>query len=628
MGKSGQITVFFSLTLLCICSLMCGLLESARTAGARWYLKLAADSAMDSVFSRYHREVWDKYRLFLLECEDDHEIGDAWLDFMKPYMENSSWYTMDVEKADTIQFFRITDHGGEYLKQEILDYMKYGIFENIPDQSGAEALLKNLKEADAVKKLSGSFCSHTREAVQLEKTLEDINESLKQQMDCWQRAKERIEAFDGPGFRKESEKLEREMDHLPSLVKAYGKRADELKKGLKETNTGMNAVQEDLGQEVLQVIKEDTACYESYINQDGRRRKEIEALPEKMIQIKQIIESAKERSYEVEEIIAEWDEEDEDDEGPDESVLWNSVREIWDKAELPGLSYSNGVKDPEQQKLLEQVEGFVQKRLLELVLPEGSEISKGILDVTDFPSASYAEGQGQTAGLIDRIMFEEYCSRFLTSFISDEDKEVKYELEYLTAGKNTDEENLKQTVADVLTVREGMNLIHILSDSQKREEARALAGIITGASGLVPLTGIVAFFIMTIWALGEAVVDVKMLLEGKKAAFLKTRDTWNLTLENLLKLGGSGTCEGGKEDNGGVDYTGYLKLILFTDKAEWQYYRLMDVIQINIRRDQEGFCMEHCAYQAEIQGTAKSKHMFFGGIDPSYQLEVRTEKAY
>ena len=59
MRKKGQITVFFSLALLCVFSLMCGLLESARTAGARCYLKLAADSSMDSVFSRYHKEAWE-----------------------------------------------------------------------------------------------------------------------------------------------------------------------------------------------------------------------------------------------------------------------------------------------------------------------------------------------------------------------------------------------------------------------------------------------------------------------------------------------------------------------------------------------------------------------------------------
>ncbi len=77
MRKSGQITVFLSLVMLCVCSLVCGLVESARTAGAGWYLKMAADSAMDSVFSGYHRAAWEQYRLFLLEYEDEDEPGST-----------------------------------------------------------------------------------------------------------------------------------------------------------------------------------------------------------------------------------------------------------------------------------------------------------------------------------------------------------------------------------------------------------------------------------------------------------------------------------------------------------------------------------------------------------------------
>lgn len=630
MRKSGQITVFFSLALLCIFSLMCGLLESARIAGVRCYLKLAADSSMDSVFSRYHKEAWEKYRLFLLECENGDELEQAWKGFMEPYMDSSGWYFTDMEQADTMQLFHITDGGGQYLKQEILDYMKYGIFENMTDEKGGEALLKNLKEAGAVKQLAGSFRDHEREAVRLERALEDINDSLKQQKAFWQAAYEGIMDYNGPEFRREADRLEREMNRIPALVKAYGKRADDLKTKINETNNSLSGVQEELSQEIRETLKEDTSCYESYIDQDGERRKEIQALPGKMEQMKPIIERAKERSFEVENIIDHWDSDDEEDEGPDLSELWNSVREIWYEVDIPVLSYSSGVKDPEKQKLLEQVEGFLQTGLLSLVLPEGSEISTGILSDNSFPTVTSMEEQepGMEAGLLDRLLFGEYCGRFLTSFLSEEDKEVKYELEYLVSGKKTDEENLKQTVTNVLMVREGMNLIHILSDSQKREEAKALAALITGAVGLAPLTGIVAFFVMSIWALGEAIADVKMLLEGKKVAFLKSRDTWKLSLDGLLELGSTGTCAGGSEDEKGIDYTAYLKLLLFMGETMRQYYRLMDVIQMNLCRKQADFRMVHCVYQAEIQGIVKSRHMFFGGSNPFYPVEVRTEKAY
>lgn len=630
MRKKGQITVFFSLALLCVFSLMCGLLESARTAGARCYLKLAADSSMDSVFSRYHKEAWEKYRLFLLECENGDELAKVWKGYMEPYMDTSGWYSMNMEQADTMQLISITDGGGHYLNQEILDYMKYGIFENITDEKGGEVLLENLKEARAVKQLSSSFRSHEREAVRLERALEDINISLKQQKAFWQAAKEGIADFDGPEFRREADRLKRETDRIPSLVKAYEKRADDLKSSITETNKALSEAKEELSQKVNEAFMSDTYCYESYVNQDGDRRKEIQVLPEKMELVRQVAERAKERSYEVESIIDQWDSDDEEDDGPDLTSLWGSVGEIWHEADIPVLSYSNGVKDPEKQKLLEQVEGFLQTGLLALVLPEGKEISKGIISDNSFPSVTCMkeQGPGVDAGIMDRILFGEYCSRFLTNFLSEEDKEVRYEMEYLISGKHTDEENLKQTVADVLMVREGLNLIHILSDGQKREEARALAGLITGAVGMAPLTGIVAFFVMSVWALGEAITDVKMLLEGKKVVLLKTRDTWRLSLTGLMELGKTGTCTGGSGDETGIDYTAYLKLLLFLGEIRRQYYRVMDVIQMNLCREQEDFRMIHCVYQAEIRGRVKSRHMFFGGIDPFFPVEVRTEKAY
>ncbi len=628
MRISGQVTVFFSLALLCIFSLMCGLLESARTAGSRCYLKLAADSAMDSVFSRYHREAWNKYRLFLLECENNEELEKAWKEFMEPYMDSSGWYSMDMEKAETVQLLRITAGGGQYLKQEILDYMKYGIFENITDEKGAEDLLKSLKEAKAVNRISGSFRDHEREAVRLERALEDINDSLKQQKAYWRSACERIGDYDGSGFRREADLLEREINRIPSLVKIYGKKADDLKSSISETNNGLTGTQDELNQEVREALYGDTSCYGSYVNQDGERRREIEALPGRTEQIKQVMEQARKRSFDVERIIDNWDSDDEEDDGPDLSELWGSVEEIWDEADIPSLSYSNGVKDPEKQRLLEQVEGFIQTGILSLVLPDGMEMSKGVLSDDTFPSITCTDGQTFEASLLDRILFGEYCDHFLTSALSEGDKEVMYELEYMVSGKKTDEENLKQTVLEVLMIREGMNLIHILSDGQKRGEAMELAGLITGAAGLTPLTGIVAFFVMSIWALGEAIVDVRMLLEGKKVIFLKSRDTWKLSLDALLELGKTGTCAGGKEDDNGIGYTGYLKLLLFPEEPGRQHYRLMDVIQMNLCRKQADFRMADCVYQAEIRGTVRSRHMFFGGNNPFYPVEVRTEKAY
>ena len=59
MRKRGEITVFLTMILVCVWALLCGLVESARTAGARCYLRQALDSSMDSLFGQYHRKLWE-----------------------------------------------------------------------------------------------------------------------------------------------------------------------------------------------------------------------------------------------------------------------------------------------------------------------------------------------------------------------------------------------------------------------------------------------------------------------------------------------------------------------------------------------------------------------------------------
>ncbi|MGC6174362.1 DUF5702 domain-containing protein [Lacrimispora sp. 38-1] len=634
MHNNGHITVFLSLTLLCILSLMCGLLESARTAGTRWYLKLAADSAMDSVFSKYHREAWDKYRIFLLEDKSGDQLEQDWLDYIKPYMEHSGWYSMNIESTNLMQRVQITDGRGKYMKQEILDYMKYGIFDHIPDEAGAVTMLADLKEAAAVKDLSKSYVEHTKEAVRLEHVIEDINSSLEKQKQIWQEADSCLNNYDGYGFIEKADDLKKEINRIPTLIKTYGDIADELNIQLQNTKNKKAEAMNQLSAPVQKTISSDTDWYDSYVRQDGERRKEVEALEGEVIHIKEKIERSKDRAMEVEQIIDEWDsssdddDDDDDDDGPDLSELWGSVRDIWCEIHISALSYTNGVKDPEKEKILEKVQDLVKNGLMALVLPEGKEVSKGVLNNNSFPSLLYTGEQGEIDGLIDRILFEEYCGRFLTNFLSEEGKDVKYEMEYLIAGKNTDEKNFSQAVSDILVMREGLNLVHILTDQEKREEANALAGVITGVTGLTPLTGLVAFFVMSIWAMGEAIVDIRRLLQGEKVSLIKSKENWRLSLGSLLDSGSQGKFEGGGSDNNGVDYTGYLKLILFVSHSSLQYYRLMDIIQMNLCAADEEFRMSHCIYRAEMKGTGVSRHFFFGGLEPVFRIDVRTEKAY
>lgn len=104
-------------------------MESARTAGAR---DVSADGGFlfhGSVFSQYHRELWDRYRLLFAEYETGAEMEADFAGFLLPYLETDNWYPMALEAVSAEEIVRAVDGHGAYLEKEILDYMKYGVLE-------------------------------------------------------------------------------------------------------------------------------------------------------------------------------------------------------------------------------------------------------------------------------------------------------------------------------------------------------------------------------------------------------------------------------------------------------------------------------------------------------------------
>lgn len=213
---------------------------------------------------------------------------------------------------------------------------------------------------------------------------------------------------------------------------------------------------------------------------------------------------------------------------------------------------------------------------------------------------------------------------------------LAYEVEYLIGGKKLDEENLVCVVNRLLAIREGLNLMHILSDNQKRQEAQKLAMMITGVAGLSPLVLLTTFFVMSVWALGESLMDIRGLLAGKKVMVLKASGDWTLNLENLLAMGQRGEIGTGGGERG-LGYLSWLKILLFLDEIVCQEYRMMDMIQMNICRKQDSFRIRRGVCQAKLQGDLAGKHVFFslgfmehaaGGGDHTYPMRVAVERKY
>lgn len=649
----GEITVFLSMILLCIAALICVMLEAARTAGARCYLQTAANSSMDSLFSEYHRQLWRDYHLLGVEYRTQEDIKERYLEFLRTYLETDNWYPMAASGVTVEVLQNLTDGGGIWLEEEILQYMKYGIWDSLDiAPTDGEKLWTDSKEAKAIKELSSSFGSQSREAWRLEQALDKIYGCLKQQREYHNLAGSALDRESSGRFFREAAALRNEVKKIPKLVKDYERQAKKLKDRLSRMEEELAEKGPDLTDERRQAMEQGLEPYRSYIEEDGARRQEILALVPESERNLSVLEEVKSRVRDIEEYQSSLDEDEEDNSGP----MWSAASSFWNQMQISGL-IQTVKKDEEKKGWLENIAGMVELNLLELMLPPDREVSSVLLDLTDAPSAE-REHTGETDGfnLVKRVLVNEYCAMHFSNFCMD-DKEgsegngdkggqgdqgegackQQYELEYLLNGGETDRENLADTLKQLLMVREGMNLIHILSDPEKQGEARALAMVITGALGLAPLVEIMTYFVMGIWALGESVADVRGLLAGEKIPILKTKADWTLSLNQLLSMGQNQGIPMSEGTEKGLDYEGYLKLLLLLENSEEKYYRMMDVMQMNIRREQSGFLMRNCGYRVDIKAEAGGKHVFFalpfvenltGSGEHGYEMAVKTQKAY
>lgn len=639
----GQITVFFSLIMMCMFAFFCVILESARTAGARLYLQTAASSAMDSVFSQYHRKLWDTYRVLFAEYDTPEDITDAFGGFILPYLEMENWYPIQYTGAQTEEIIRATEGQGAYFEKEVLDYMKFGIWHMDFDVDTVQNLWDSAKEAASVKNMAESYRGHAREALKLEKALEAISENLDEQQKLKKSGMSALNSYDGADFRRNAEKMIGKLEQIPGLVKSYRRKADALAKGMEISRAKYEKESGDCRDEIQGLLEQEIQQYESYVNADGERRQEIESLEpwskQMLVELKQLIEE----SFEVEEIIDEWeDDEEEGGEGPDLDALWSPLEHRLGSLSIHKLSFVHGVKDKKKEGWLEQVSSMYQEGFLELVVPEGREVSNRASGLEDVPSHQDMEPDAvRTVNFLDHLLIDEYCGMNFGNFLEEEEQKegetvLAYEMEYFLGGKESDRENLSDAVHRLLAVREGLNLVHILTDSQKRTEARGLAMAITGAGALTPLLMITTFFVMSVWALGESLMDVRGLLAGKKIPLLKAKADWQLELEQLLSMGKERIVGAGECDTG-LSYLSWLKILLFMSNIVLQEFRMMDLIQMNLRQGQDSFRMRRCVYQIRIQGDFYGKHVFFspgfvgnltGGSDLVYPMTVSVERRY
>lgn len=228
--------------------------------------------------------------------------------------------------------------------------------------------------------------------------------------------------------------------------------------------------------------------------------------------------------------------------------------------------------------------------ILNLVVEDVENISKAGVDLSGLFRERREQGQINTGNLskpkieeswIEQLLFQEYLLRYTGYYGSELEKGLlQYQTEFLIAGKDNDVDNLKAVVHRISAIREAANAMYLFSDEVKCAEAELMAAAAASAMLVPEITSLLKISILLGWSYAESLYDVKLLLEGGKVPLLKTDDTWHYDIDCIFREGVDNSVQ---NQNQGLSYRDYLRVLLALTDTETVTIRFMDIIEMDIR---------------------------------------------
>lgn len=284
-------------------------------------------------------------------------------------------------------------------------------------------------------------------------------------------------------------------------------------------------------------------------------------------------------------------------------------------AELEGLLREAGSELPGDGNPIAYVSQLKKRPLLELIMPGNRRVSNKKINLSEsLTRRSKNEGYGDFSdtapdiGKLSLLVFAEYLlEHFSTASEEESEGALDYELEYICAGKGSDRENLEVIAERLLAVRFQINHRFLKSSASKRAEAEELAEAMCTQAEVTGLSGVSAQVILSSWAYGESIVDIRALLNGSRVPLVKSEESWQLSLSGLMKLGEGGNVNDGRDCRDGLSYKEYLRSLLVLERRGTIAVRALDMIEQNLRKVHgvKFFKADCCISKMEVKSTVR-----------------------
>ncbi|MFA9463509.1 MAG: DUF5702 domain-containing protein [Velocimicrobium sp.] len=577
----GEITIFLTLILLILLSFFSAAIMSARMSALTGFSERNLKLALQGVFSKYCRPLWDQYHLFMREGEEEHQLVLEIENYQSEI--TGAFYERQDQSFLISSMEAFLEEGGEHYIEQITKYMKYHIADDFFSKNSSEIEENGtvkLKAKEQVRKLEEG-----EEKVKNYKSLLNV-----------------IKLIEGAVIVDGVVKTE------PTFIKQI------CKEEINAYEVGVNneIIWKSLQSEYIPYEKVSTSKCRKIINMINQALLEIERMERKdtgdismNCMFRQVI-CMKDTLSSNRTVLEEY--------------LQNSKEEnatdILKSYQIRTLCFEYGnlnlkkVKNP-----VESIKKSFQSDLLSLVmekeedvlnekLPDSFLVAQTKKDYRKFSSDMLSElnckdtesvkksfslfGQdtfGEKA--VETALEVAYYQAHFTNYLSDEKEPIQYEQEFIIGGGKTEKEVLSNVWNRILLQRGMLNFMYLLTDKEKSEKAHLTAIAIIGYSGMEALVQIVRVSILLCWAMAEAVIDLAILIQGKKLPIMKSKQSFLLEYSELFSFGKTTVMKKAKEWNkvnaASYTYSDCLKTLLLLENRENRINRSLALIQKNMK---------------------------------------------
>ncbi|MBP5773650.1 MAG: hypothetical protein J6W35_06225 [Eubacterium sp.] len=559
MKSKGSISIYLAIVFLSIVLLVCTIAEAARVSAIQSKDKAITMMAADSVIAGYAKQVYDDYGILLVWNKDslDETISkyiQANIKMADIEVSGNDFLMSDLQEVSVNKKVYATDNGGDAFVKQVSEYLKYAGLTSAIDKIMSNS--KEVKEEDLTTNVAEDITDKSYD--KLSSLVEEINSLVKvlSNINELSRLNKSVnELIEG--------KSEKWNKADKKVLKEVFKQLDKVKKYVLEKESNIN--------KAINKIESYLEKKSNLLKKNGYEKSAKDYMDENLSVLKKIKDKIiNMKEFEFASSISGNPNETKDA----EKFIRLSMQfeELCRDLQVAKITQ----KDKENKSIFDSAKDFLDKGILSLVIKDTSNLSTASVNTSSLPSQTSKSKSLESSSLYDKAAVGVYSNLYFGNYLDSKKKNaLKYGLEYLVAGKDSDKSNLSSVVTRLVAIRHVPNYACIMKDATKQSEISAIAASIAAVTGLPFLEPIAKVILTECWVLAESANDVKILLNGEKLSLVKTESNWKTSLRNL----GGGNSKG---DGSGFKYEVYLGLLITLTDRDDVVYRTMDLIQMNI----------------------------------------------